>query len=122
MKGDFDPAALEYFIAFVECRGVVTPCVPTFNDIEEEIAAKRPVLVPVTHWFLHESNLPPRFSIHFNIVTGIDADAIAVNDPDWGDEFGGRHVVDRDAFLYAMYASAKGGIDDACIMKIKRVH
>ncbi len=121
MKGEFDPIALDHFITFVENGGILTPSVPMYSDIEEEIVAERPVLVPITHWFLHQSNLPPRFSIHFNIITGVGSDTVAVNDPDWGDEFGGKHEIDRNAFLYAMYASAKGGIDDACILKIKRI-
>lgn len=121
MKGEFDPIALNHFITFLELGGIVTPRIPTLGDIEKEIVAERPVLTPITHWFLHKSDLPPRFSIHFNIVTGIDEKVVSVNDPDWGDEFGGKHEIDRDAFLYAMYASAKGGIDDACIMKIKRI-
>lgn len=120
MKGEFDPIALEHFISFIEAGGTLTPRIPRLHDLEQEIEEKRPVLVPITHWFLHKSDLPPRFSIHFNIVTGIDHDTVTINDPDWGEEFGGKHAINRDAFLYAMYASAKGGIDDACIMKIRR--
>lgn len=121
MKGEFDDIALDHFLAFLDAGGVLTPRIPTLKDIEEEMRHQRPVLVPVTHWFLHESDLPPRFSIHFNVITGIDNESVAVNDPDWGDEFGGAHVIDRDAFLFAMYASAKGGIDDACVMKIRKL-
>ncbi len=121
MKKEDDSIALDHFIAFINHGGILTPRVPTLEDVEQEIAAKRPVLAPITHWFLHKSNMPPRFSIHFNVITGIDNANVMVNDPDWGDEFGGKHEIDRDAFLYAMYASAKGGIDDACIMKIKHI-
>lgn len=121
MKGELDPIALDHFIAFIDAGGTLIPKIPTLRDLEQEVEEKRPVLVPITHWFLHKSDLPPRFSIHFNIVTGINNNTVVVNDPDWGDEFGGQHEIDRDAFLYAMHASAKGGIDDACIMKIKRI-
>ncbi len=117
MKGEFDPIALNHFRTFIDSGGVISPRVPTLADIQEEIEAKRPVLVPITHWFLHKTEMPPRFSIHFNIVTGIEEKTVSVNDPDWGDVLGGAHVVDRDHFLYAMYASAKGGIDDACLLK-----
>lgn len=120
MKGEFDPIALTKFIEFIDAGGTIVPRVPLLKDLEEEIEAARPVLVPITHWFLHQTDLPPRFSIHFNIVTGFDESTISVNDPDWGKPFGGRHTIKRNDFLYAMYASAKGGIDDACIMKVKR--
>ena len=120
MKGEFDPTALDHFIEFIDAGGTVTPRIPLLSDIEEEVSQERPVFVPITHWFLHKTNMSPRFSIHFNIVTGIDGKQVYVNDPDWGVDFGGRHAIQRDAFLYAMYASAKGGIDDACIMKVKK--
>ena len=120
MKGEFDPIALMHFIEFVDAGGQITPRVPTFKHIQDEIEAERPVLVPITHWFLHETNSSPRFSIHFNVVTGIDEQAVVVNDPDWGETLGGAHRIERDNFLYALYASAKGGIDDACILKARK--
>lgn len=120
MKGEFDPIALTHFVEFVECGGLISPRVPTLRDIQQEIEAGRPVLVPITHWFLHETEMPPRFSIHFNIVSGIDEKTVSVNDPDWGEALGGKHQIDRDNFVFALYASAKGGIDDACILKAKK--
>ncbi|MDO8425136.1 MAG: C39 family peptidase [bacterium] len=120
MKGECDPIALDHFLQFVDAGGTITPRVPLMSDIEVEVNEERPVFIPLTHWFLHNTDLPPRFSIHFNVVTGIDQENVYVNDPDWGEEFGGQHAIDRDAFLYAMYASAKGGVDDACIMKVRK--
>ncbi|MBP7006052.1 hypothetical protein KBB27_02945 [Patescibacteria group bacterium] len=120
MKGEFDPIALTHFIEFVECGGRISPRVPTLHDIQDEIESGRPVLAPITHWFLHETASLPRFTIHFNIVSGVDNESIFVNDPDWGDTLGGKHQISRENFLYALYASAKGGIDDACILKAQK--
>lgn len=121
MMGEFDPVAIDQFISFIDAGGTVTPRVPILRDVETEIADERPVFVPLTHWFLHNADLSPRFSIHFNVITGIDKKNVAVNDPDWGEAFGGQHEIDRNAFLYSMYASAKGGIDDACVMKVAKL-
>ncbi len=120
LKNSTDRIAINYFIKFVEAGGTVTPRIPNLSDIEKEISHKRPILSTLTHWFLTNTKLPPRFSIHFNIITGISRNKVMMNDPDWGHPFAGKHIFGAEEYMYAIYASAKGGIDDACLMKVKK--
>ena len=59
------------------------------------------------------------FNFHFNLITGIDNEFIYVNDPMW-DYRGGKHKYPINDFMYAVYASAHGDLDNASIMKIKK--
>jgi len=120
MSGDYDPIAMDYFIKFVEAGGTVTPRVPTTQDMEEELAAGRPLISLLTHWFLFDSGLPPRFTGHFNVITGIDETHVSVNDPDWGAPFSGQHQHKISDYLYAIYASAYQSIDNASLIKIRQ--
>lgn len=120
LKDGYDAISIEHFIEFVKEGGGITPRIPTVMDIETELAAESPVLIPLSHWFLHQTTMPPRFSIHFNVISGVHGGEFTVHDPDWGSDFGGIHNINKDLLMYAMYVSAKGGIDDACIMKIKK--
>jgi len=120
LKDGYDAIAIEHFLSFVREGGQLTPRIPTVLDIELELAEQRPLIIPLSHWFLHQTNMPPRFSIHFNVVTGTNEKNFIVNDPDFGDDFGGQHEIEKSVLMYAIYVSAKGGIDDACIMRIKK--
>ncbi len=120
LKEGYDAITIEHFISFVQQGGQLTPRIPVISDIESELKKKRPVLVPLSHWFLHKTSMLPRFSIHFNVITGMDEGGFRVNDPDFGADFGGQHLIAKNILMYAIYVSAKGGIDDACIMKIKK--
>ncbi|OGC81615.1 MAG: hypothetical protein A2V81_05065 [Candidatus Abawacabacteria bacterium RBG_16_42_10] len=120
LKDGYDAISLDHFISFVKEGGKISVKIPTIQDIEAELEKNRPVLVPLSHWFLHKTNEPPRFSIHFNVVTGMHGAKFITNDPDFGDEFGGKHSLDKNILMYAIYISAKGGIDDACILKVRR--
>lgn len=59
------------------------------------------------------------FNFHFNIITGIDEKHIYVNDPMW-DYRGGEQKYEINDFMYAIYASTYGDLDNASIMKIKK--
>jgi len=74
----------------------------------------------MTHWFLFDSKDSPKFSLHFNVITGIDDKYIYVNDPDWGKPFGGKHKHKIEHYLYAIHASAQSSVDNACLMLIKK--
>lgn len=120
IKPRLNVIVLEHFIEFVQAGGKVTPRVPTVDDIKKELSAKRPLISLLTHWFLHDSGMKPRFTFHFNVITGIDPKFIYVNDPDWGDELGGQHKHEIGNYLYAMYASAYGALDNASLMIVKK--
>lgn len=119
VKPRLNQVVLEHFIAFVQAGGKIIPQIPGAAEMKKEIAAKRPVVSLLTHWFLHDSGLPPRLTFHFNVITGIDARNIFVNDPDWGEPFGGKHQFSIDEYLYAVYASAYGAIDNASFLKVR---
>lgn len=120
LKDGCDPVTIDHFIKFVKDGGKITPRIPIDNDIETELTASRPVLVPLSHWFLHKTKMLPRFSVHFNVVCGMNKNNFTVNDPDFGNDFGGAHDIEKKLLMYSIYVSAKGGIDDACIMKISQ--
>ncbi|MFA7308713.1 MAG: cysteine peptidase family C39 domain-containing protein [Patescibacteria group bacterium] len=120
LKDGYDAIAIEHFISFVQEGGIFSPKIPTDMDIESELNEQRPVLVPLSHWFLRQTSMPPRFTTHFNVVTGMNNTEFYTNDPDFGDDFGGQHSTKKETFMYAVYVSAKGGIDDACVMKINK--
>ena len=61
----------------------------------------------------------PIFNFHFNLITGIDETHIYVNDPLW-DYRGGKHKYLINDFMYAIYASAYGDLDNASLMKIRK--
>ncbi len=113
---ELDAAALHWFISYVKAGGTITTKVPSFQDITRELHAGRPVISMLTHWFLFASQFEPRFTGHFNIITGINDTNILVNDPDWGTPFGGKHVHNKENYLYAIYASAYQSIDNACLL------
>ncbi|CAN5123266.1 hypothetical protein BH11PAT4_BH11PAT4_0540 [soil metagenome] len=120
MKGEWNPWALSSFIQFIKEGGAITPKVPDLGDIRDEITEKRPLISLLTHWFLFDSGLPPRFTGHFNVVTGIDESFVYVNDPDWGDPFGGKHAHGTREYMYAVHASAYQSADNASLIKVKR--
>jgi len=62
----------------------------------------------------------PVFNFHFNVVTGIDDNYVYVNDPLW-DGRGGKNKYTITEFLYGLYASAYGDLDNASLIKIKPI-
>lgn len=109
IKDGYDAISLEHFINFVRAGGTLKIEIPKTEDIVSEISNNRPVLIPISHWFLHKNEMLPRYSIHFNIVKGYDSQNFTVNDPDFGKAFGGQHDIEKDLLMYAIYVSAKGG-------------
>jgi len=120
MKPKLNITVLEHFIEFVKAGGKLTPRVPTVEDMREEIVAKRPLISLLTHQFLYKSRMKPQFTFHFHVITGVDSQSVYVNDPDWEEEFGGQRKHRINDYLYAIYASAYGALDNASIMKVKR--
>ena len=56
----------------------------------------------------------------FYLIVGIDKNNIYANDPMW-DYRGGNHKYAINDFMYAIYATAYRDLDNAAIMKIKRL-
>ena len=108
---------LLFFKKFLKAGGRITPKIPNIHDFKEEISNNRPIIALVTSNFLWSDKA--NFNFHFNIITGIDENYIYVNDPMW-DNRGGKHKYEINDFMYAIYASAYGDIDNASIMKIRK--
>jgi len=108
---------LGFFEEFIESGGKLTVKIPTVEDIKDEISQGRPMGALITSNFLLFDR--PIFNFHFNIITGLDKTHIYVNDP-LDDYRGGKHKYPINDFMYAIYASAYGDLDNASIMKIKK--
>ncbi|VVB79842.1 Peptidase_C39 like family protein [uncultured archaeon] len=108
---------LKFFKEFIEAGGSIKVKIPDVKDIKEEISKGRPLCALITSNFLLGET--PVFNFHFNVVTGIDKKYIYVNDPLW-DYRGGKHKHLINDFLYAIYASAYGDLDNASLIKIKK--
>ncbi len=119
LKTPLDKKIGRQFLAFIEAGGIVYPRIPDAATIKREIGAKRPLLCVLSHWFLHPLHAP-RFTFHFNVITGINKKTMFANDPDFGEPFGGNHAHPLDAYLYAIHVSAHGAIDNASLLLVKR--
>lgn len=84
---------------FAKSGGSIKFRIPTLDDLAEEIASNRPVIVDLTNRFVLGKD--PRFNLHFNLVTGIDDKYVYVNDP-----FYGGVEYSLNDFLFGVYASS----------------
>ena len=112
-----DKLVLNYFIKFIDDGGKMIVKIPGIEDIKREIDNGRPVGALMTTNFLNGA--VPKFNFHSNIITGYDDRYIYANDPLW-DERGGKVKYTYEEFLYGLYASAYGDVDNACLVLIKR--
>ncbi|MDP3882316.1 MAG: papain-like cysteine protease family protein [Nanoarchaeota archaeon] len=112
-----DKKVLNYFLIFLKKGGKIEVKIPEEKDIADEIKEGRPLGALLTSNFLKGNK--PRFNFHFNVLIGIEDDKIIVNDPSWN-ECGGENTYNVRDFLYGLYASAFGDLDNACLIKIKR--
>ncbi len=106
---------LQHFLDFLKAGGKINIKIPDETDLREEISHERPVGALLTTNFLH--NKKANFNFHFNIVTGIDEKNVFVNDPDMQGE---QKYLIKD-FFYGIYASAAGDIDNASLIKIRKI-
>ncbi|HIH39222.1 TPA: hypothetical protein HA219_00645 [Candidatus Woesearchaeota archaeon] len=109
---------MSHFIGFIENGGKITSRIPCREDVQEEIDSKRPLCALMTTNFIYSDK--PVFNFHFNVVTGIDDNYVYVNDPLW-DGRGGKNKYTITEFLYGLYASAYGDLDNASLIKIKPI-
>jgi hypothetical protein len=108
---------LNFFIKFIESGGKIKIKIPDIEDIKEEISQGRPLGALITSNFLLFDK--PIFNFHFNIINGFDNKSVYVNDPMW-DYRGGNQKYPINDFLYGLYASAYGDLDNASLMKVKK--
>lgn len=108
---------IRFFLKLLEAGGKIEVRIPTEGDIRKEIKSGNPPVVSATTRFLTAKE--PRLNYHFNVVTGMDKDHIYVNDPAWG-ERGGRHKHKISDFVFGMYASVAGGVDNPSLIRIHR--
>ncbi len=108
---------LGHFIAFLKQGGTIKVKIPDEKEVRQEIAQGRPIGALLTSHFL--TSTKPGFNFHFNILTGIDATHIYVNDPLPGSK-GGRQKYKIKDFLYGIYASTYGDVDNGCLIKVTK--
>lgn len=109
---------LRHFIAFLEHGGTIDVGVPTIDDVAEELAEKRPLCALMTTNLLKGST--PAFNFHIVVITGWEQGRIFVNDPLPG-PLGGRQEHAEKEFFYALYASAYADLDNASLIKIRKL-
>lgn len=120
-----DKLAMGYFIDFMKNNGKVTVKIPSIDDLKQEIEQKRPILVLLTNAPLTPKNIadlkgkPFGYTFHSMVVVGIDNNKVLVNDP-YDNEEGGEKEYSFEEFLFAVYSSSLGDLDNGCFMKIKR--
>ncbi len=125
-KNASDKRALKFFMKFMGLGGKITIKVPTISDIKEEIESKRPLIAYFTNAPLYDwepdiylMDRPIWKTMHIAVVSGIDPENVYINDPMW-DNNGGQKSYPIEQFFYAVYTSALGDLDNACLMKIRR--
>lgn len=110
--------ALDYYEEFFEKGGTLKVKIPDAKDIEKEINQKRPLIALMTSNFLLGKE--PKFNFHYNVVTGIDGKNISANDPS-STYKGGKKKYPIEDYLYGVYASSYGDLNNASFLKIKKL-
>ncbi len=109
--------SLKHFDEYLTSNGKITVQVPSIDDIKKEISQGRPLIALLTSSFLEHDK--PGFNFHFNIITGIDDTFIYVNDP-LSDKRGGKKKYIINDYMYALYASAFGDLDNGSFLKVSK--
>lgn len=107
---------LGHFLDYLRQGGRVKVKIPDYKDVQSEIRSDRPVGALLTSNFLNSNK--PSFNFHFNLITGIDAQYVYVNDP-WPGQTGGRKKHRINEFFYGIYSSMYGDLDNGCLIKAR---
>lgn len=124
---EHEEKVMEYFVNFMQKGGRVTIKVPNREDLKEEIKKGRPLVVFLTNATLYEKNIAEAkgkdfgYTFHSMVAIGFDEsqDTVLINDP-YDGEYGGEKEYSMDEFLFAVYSSSLGDLDNGCFMKIKK--
>lgn len=111
--------SLDYYEKFFKKGGMLKVKIPNTEDIKKEISQGRPLIALMTTNFLYDVK-KRKFNFHFNVITGIDGKYIYANDP-LPDKRGGKKKYPIEDFLYGVYASSYGDLDNASFLKIKKL-
>ncbi len=106
---------LKYFIEFLNKGGKITIKIPDKEDIEGGIKNDFPLIALMTTAFLTDKK--PQFNFHFNVITGIDKNYIYRNDPG-AEEKGGKKKTEISDFMFGLYASIYGDLDNGSLLQI----
>lgn len=108
---------LNHFIEFLKYGGKITIKIPEIEDIQKSIKEKSPLIALLTTIFA--TGKKPKFNFHFNVITGIDEKYVYVNDP-LPDQRGGKKKYQINDFLFGLYASSYGDLDNGSLLKISK--
>jgi len=117
---------INYFNKFLKWpQNKVTVKIPDENDIEEEINIGRPLIAFLTNAALYKENIAEKhkkdfsYTFHSVVITGLEDDKVFVNDP-YAEEYGGTKEYPIEDFLFAMYSSSLGDLDNGSLIKIRK--
>ena len=94
------------------------PKIPEGHDIEAEINGGRPSIALLSTRFLEAEQ--PYLNYHFNVITGFENNFVFANDPLRNEENGGKKKYKMSDFLYGLYVTCGGDLDNGSILKIRK--
>ena len=115
-----DLKVLDLFIKYMESGGELRAKVPNFDDINRELVNKRPLIALINNSVFYAKQPERPFSdiFHLVVVTGYDDKFTYLNDPHW--KFGGKVRYSNQLFLYALYSSTLGDLDNGSLLTIRK--
>lgn len=107
---------IKAFIKYMEDGGKLRIGIPTLVEIRTETDAGRPVIALIQNaaWYTRVPGRPFSDVFHLVVVTGVDDSYVYVNDPQW--KFGGQAKYSHTEFLFALYSSSFGDVDNGSII------
>lgn len=117
---------INYFNNFLKWpQNKVTVKIPDKNDIEEEINSGRPLIAFLTNAALYRENIAEKhkkdfsYTFHTVVITGLENGKVFVNDP-YAEEDGGSKEYPLEDFLFSMYSSSLGDLDNGSLIKVRK--
>jgi len=116
-KKGINKLALKYFIKFCNQGGKINVEIPSAKIIENAVSEKQPVISCIISSVVLADK--PGVDYHFDLVTGFDEENFYLNDSIW-DYRGGKKKILKEDYLYGIYSSAVGSLDNACLITISK--
>src|SRR3989344_4462690 len=104
------------FITYLQDSGRLHVAIPTLKEIRQETNAGRPVIALVQNsiWYSRVPGRPFSDIFHLVVITGVDDAYVYINDPHW--KFGGQVKHTHEEFLFALYSSSLGDVDNGSVI------
>ncbi len=111
-----DREGIKVFITYLQDSGRLHVAIPTLKEIRQETNAGRPVIALVQNsiWYSRVPGRPFSDIFHLVVITGVDDAYVYINDPHW--KFGGQVKHTHEEFLFALYSSSLGDVDNGSVI------